>query len=141
MDFNRIHFFKKSDKKPVWHLIDAQGKVVGRLATEIANKLRGKDKAWFTPHADGGDYVVVINADKVVLTGDKMEDKIYDRHTGWLGHYKTLRAKEILKKDPTKILKLAVRGMLPKNKLNRAIFGKLKVYAGSEHPHGAQVGQ
>ncbi len=139
MDMNKIFLLKKEQAKPQWHVVDAEGKVLGRLATEIADKLRGKDKPYFTPHTDSGDYVVVINADKVMLTGNKWEGKIYDWHTGWMGGYKTTSAKDLMAKHPTEIVFLAVRGMLPKNKLNRQIIKKLKVYAGNEHPHKAQV--
>ena len=139
MDMNTAFFLKNEARKPRWKLIDAKGKTVGRLATQIADMLRGKDKPEFTPHTDTGDYVVVINADQVVFTGDKWHGKEYARYTGWMGGYKTMRAEEMLKKHPERILELAVRGMLPKNKLNRQIIKKLKIYAGAEHPHTAQV--
>lgn len=139
MDMNSAFFLKNEARKPRWKLIDAKGKTVGRLATQIADMLRGKDKAEYTPHTDTGDYVVVINADKVVFTGDKWDDKEYDRYTGWMGGYKVILAKDVLKKHPERILEHAVKGMLPKNKLNRQIIKKLKIYAGSEHPHKAQV--
>lgn len=140
MDFNRAFFLKKEDRKPRWIEIDAQGKVLGRMATEIADILRGKNKATFTPNQDGGDYVIVVNATKVKLTGNKLEGKIYDRYSGWIGGYKTMTAQEMMIKHPTKIVELAVKRMLPKNKLGRAMFKKLKVYASPEHPHKAQVG-
>lgn len=139
MDFNRAFFLKKEDRKPRWIEIDAQGKVLGRMATEIADILRGKNKATFTPNQDGGDYVIVVNATKVKLTGNKLEGKIYDRYSGWIGGYKTMTAQEMMIKHPTKIVELAVKRMLPKNKLGRAMFKKLKVYASAEHPHKAQV--
>jgi len=139
MDFNRTFFLKKEDKAPKWRLIDAEGKVLGRLATAIADTLRGKDKANYTPHTDGGDYVVVINADKVKLTGKKLTGKIYDRYTGWMGGYKTATAQEMLEKHPTHLLMHAVKGMLPKNKLSRDVIKKLKLYVGAEHPHKAQM--
>lgn len=139
MDMNTAFFLKNEARKPRWKLIDAKGKTVGRLATLIADMLRGKDKAQYTPHTDTGDYVVVINADQVVFTGNKWDDKIYDRYTGWMGGYKVVAAKDMLKKHPERILEAAVAGMLPKNKLNRQIIKKLKIYAGSEHPHKAQV--
>lgn len=139
MDMNRIFYLKKEDQKPKWHVIDASGKVLGRLATEVANMLRGKDKSYYTPHADAGDYVVIINADKIVLTGDKWEGKIYDWHTGWMGGYKVTTARDMLAKHPTHIVEHAIKGMLPKNKLNRELAKKLKVYAGDKHPHAAQV--
>jgi len=139
-DMNRSFVLKKEDHKPNWRLIDAEGQILGRLATKIADILRGKDRPTYTPHTDSGDYVVVINAEKIALTGNKMEDKIYDWYTGWMGGYKTATAKEMLVKHPTRIVELAVKRMLPKNKLNRKVFKKLKVYAGSEHPHKAQIG-
>jgi len=137
--FNKAFFKKKEDRDPQWILIDAEGKVLGRLATQIADTLRGKNKPEYTPHTDCGDYVVVINAEKIVMTGKKMTDKIYDRYTGWMGGYKTQTAKEVMEKHPTKLIELAVERMLPKNRLRKDIFKKLKVYAGSEHPHGAQL--
>jgi len=140
VDFNRTFNLRKEDCKPNWLVIDAEGEVLGRMATKIANILRGKNKPTYTPHVDSGDYVVVINADKVVLTGNKMEDKIYDRYTGWMGGYKVATAKEVMAKFPTKLVELAVKRMLPKNKLSRQVIKKLKIYAGPEHPHIAQVG-
>jgi len=140
-DFNKAFNLNKEDAKPKWRLIDAEGQILGRMATKIADILRGKDKPVYTPHTDCGDYVVVINADKVVLSGNKMEGKIYDRYTGWIGGYKEATAKEVMAKHPTRLVELAVKRMLPKNKLNRQIFKKLKIYAGSEHPHTAQLGK
>ncbi len=139
MNFNKAFFLKKEDRDPQWILIDAEGQVLGRLATRIADSLRGKNKPVYTPHTDCGDYVVVINADKIVMTGNKMRDKIYDRYTGWMGGYKEQTARELMEKKPTKLIELAVKRMLPKNRLSREIFKKLKVYAGNEHPHEAQV--
>ena len=138
MDMNKAFYLKNEAKDPKWRVIDAQGKILGRLATEIADMLRGKDKPYYTPHTDSGDYVVVINADKIELTGDKWEKKEYDRYTGWMGGYKITTAKEMLKKFPERIIEHAVKGMLPKNKLSRQIIKKLKVYAGNVHPHIAQ---
>lgn len=140
MDMNKTFFLRKEDRKPAWKLIDANGKILGRLATEIADTLRGKDKPSYTPHTDAGDYVVVINADKVKLTGDKLNLKKYDWYTGWMGGYKVRTAKEMLVKHPTHLVEHAVKGMLPDNKLAKEIIKKLKVYAGSEHPHKAQLG-
>lgn len=140
MDMNRTFFLRKEDRKPTWKLIDAEGKTLGRLATQIADMLRGKDKPHYTPHTDAGDYVVVINAEKVRLTGDKLKQKEYDRYTGWMGGYKVRTAEEMLEKHPTHLVEHAVKGMLPKNKLSREIIKKLKVYAGPEHPHVAQLG-
>jgi len=139
MDMNRAFFLKKEARKPEWIVIDATGQVLGRLATQIANRLRGKDKAYFTPHTDSGDYVVIINADKIVLTGNKWEDKTYDRYSGWIGGLKTLTARQLQEKRPDQIIELAVKRMLPKNILSRYILRKLRVYAGPEHPHFAQI--
>lgn len=141
MDMNRTFFLKKEERKPDWKLIDAEGKVLGRLATEIADTLRGKDKAHYTPHTDSGDYIVVINAEKIALTGDKWDGKIYDRYTGWIGGYKTRTARDIREKSPENLVIFAVRGMLPKNKLSSQIIKKLKVYAGDKHPHQAQLAE
>ncbi len=124
------------DKK--WYLVDAEGMVLGRLASEIARRLRGKHKAIFTPHNDTGDFVVVVNADKVRLTGRKLDQKLYYRYSGYIGGLKETVAKTLLAKKPTEMLKLAVRGMLPKNSLGRRQLKKLKIYAGGEHPHTAQ---
>lgn len=139
MDMNRSFCLRKEDATPGWRVIDAEGKVLGRLATQIADALRGKDKAFYTPHTDSGDYIVVINAEKVVLTGNKLEGKIYDRYSGWMGGYKVTSAKDMLAKKPEFLIEHAVKGMLPKNKLSDKIIKKLKVYAGSEHPHKAQL--
>lgn len=124
------------DKK--WYVVDAEGQVLGRLASEIARRLRGKHKAIFTPHNDTGDFIVVVNADKVRLTGRKMEQKVYYRYSGFIGGLKETVAKTLLAKKPTEMLKLAVRGMLPKNSLGRRQLKKLKIYTGGEHPHSAQ---
>ena len=121
-----------------WWVVDADGKVLGRLASEIAQVLRGKHKPMFTPHLDTGDYVVVVNADKVRLTGNKAENKAYFRHSGYMGGEKFVPFKEMLSKHPDRVIDLAVKGMLPKNNLGRLMRRKLKVYAGPEHPHEAQ---
>ncbi len=121
-----------------WYLIDAEGQVLGRLATEIASILRGKNKAEYTPHMDMGDFVVVVNADKVVLTGKKQEQKVYRRHTGYPGGLREVSYGRMMEKHPERVLEKAVRGMLPKNSLGRAMFRKLKVYAGPDHKHQAQ---
>ena len=121
-----------------WWVVDANGKVLGRLASEIAQVLRGKHKPMFTPHLDTGDYVVVVNADKVRLTGNKAENKAYFRHSGYMGGEKFVPFKEMLSKHPDRVIDLAVKGMLPKNNLGRLMRRKLKVYAGPEHPHEAQ---
>lgn len=121
-----------------WYVIDAEGKVLGRLATEVANILRGKNKPIYTPHVDTGDYVIVINADKVKLTGNKWDDKIHAYHTGYPGGRREVAYREIREKHPERVIEYAVKGMLPKSRLGRSMFTKLKVYAGSEHPHAAQ---
>ncbi len=129
---------KEHEIEKRWHLVDARDKVLGRLASEIATILRGKNKPIFTPHMDAGDYVVLINADKVILTGDKLEKKIYYRHSGYVGGLKKTTAKEMLQKKPENLIRLAVKGMLPKNSLGRRQLTKLKIYAGPDHPHQAQ---
>jgi large subunit ribosomal protein L13 len=121
-----------------WVLIDAENEVLGRLATKVAMFLRGKYKTNFTPHVDCGDYVIIINAEKIKLTGDKMTDKEYVRHTGYPGGQRFTSPRELLAKKPTAVVEKAIKGMLPKNRLGRELFGNLKVYAGSEHPHQAQ---
>ena len=124
--------------EPEWLLIDAKDKTLGRIATQIANLLRGKHKPIFTPHLDTGDFVVVINADKVHMTGAKLKDKYYYHHTGYPGGLKAIHAEKLLEEKPTEVLRMAVKRMLPKNALNRKSLLKLKLYAGSEHPHQAQ---
>ncbi len=124
-----------------WFVIDAEGKTLGRLATEIARRLRGKHKPVFTTHVDTGDYIVVINAEKIKVTGNKMQDKIYHHHTGYIGNLKSIPLAKLLEKHPERVIENAVKGMLPKNPLGRAMFKKLKVYAGAEHPHAAQQPQ
>jgi len=121
-----------------WHVVDAAGLTVGRLASEVAHILMGKHKPTYTPFLDTGDHVIVINASKVVLKGAKLDDKSYRHHTGWPGGLKEISARELMAKNPVRLVELAVKGMLPKTKLGRAMGGKLKVYAGAEHPHGAQ---
>lgn len=121
-----------------WHVIDASGWVLGRLASEVAVLLRGKHKPIFSPHLDTGDFVVIVNAERVVLTGKKLKDKLYYRHSGYPGGLKTTTAEQMMKSHPTRILEAAVRGMLPKTKLGDALFRKLKVYAGPTHPHASQ---
>jgi large subunit ribosomal protein L13 len=121
-----------------WYVVDAAGKTLGRLCTEIANRLRGKHKPEYTPHVDTGDYIVVVNAGKIVVTGNKTTDKLYQHHTGYPGGIKSLSFDKLLMKSPEMIIEKAVKGMMPKNKLSRAMLSKLKVYAGNEHPHSAQ---
>jgi len=121
-----------------WYVVDAEDKVLGRLASEIASRLRGKHKPTFSSFIDNGDFIVVTNAEKIRLTGNKLNDKKYYHHTGYVGGIKEINAKELLVKDPTSLITTAVKGMLPKNKLGRAQLKKLKVYAGKDHPHAAQ---
>lgn len=129
---------RKEDVQRDWYIVDAEGKTVGRLCTTIATMLRGKHKPNYTPHVDGGDYIVVINAEKVQFSGDKWRSKEYLRYSGYPGGLKRRTASEMLEKKPEAILEKAVKGMLPKNRLGRAVFKKLFVYVGSEHPHTAQ---
>jgi large subunit ribosomal protein L13 len=129
---------KKTDIDAKWWVVDADGQVLGRLASSIAARLRGKHNPLFTPHVDTGDAVIVINADKIVLTGNKWDQKNYYRHSGYIGGLKTVVAKKLLEDKPEDLVRSAVKGMLPKNRLGRAMFKKLKVYAGSDHPHEAQ---
>jgi large subunit ribosomal protein L13 len=129
---------KKEELDYRWYLVDAEGKVLGRLATKLADLLRGKNKPTFTPHVDTGDFVIIVNAEKVSLTGKKMKDKIYYRHTGYPGGIKEMSAEKLLAKKPTEMIRMAVKGMLPKNSLGRQMLRKLKIYAGSKHPHEAQ---
>ncbi|MDL1973693.1 MAG: 50S ribosomal protein L13 [Desulfobacteria bacterium] len=130
---------KNEDFDRKWYIVDATGHVLGRLASKIAFMLRGKHKPIFTPHVDTGDFIVVVNAAKIALTGNKWKDKIYYRHSGYMGGIKAINAKDLLKKRPEDLVRFAVRGMLPKNRLGRSIIKKLKIYAGSEHPHSAQT--
>ena len=129
---------KVGDRTKEWRLIDANGKVLGRLATEIANILRGKNLPVFSPHFDSGDFVVVVNAEKIRLTGNKLKDKIYYHHTGYPGGIKGISAEKLLEKKPEELVISAVKGMLPKNKLRSVFMKKLKVYSGADHPHQAQ---
>jgi large subunit ribosomal protein L13 len=129
---------KQSDIKEKWIIVDAKGAVLGRLASTIAARIRGKHNPLFTPHVDTGDWVVVVNADKIVLTGRKWEQKNYYRHSGYIGGLKTITARKLLEKRPEDLIRFAVRGMLPKNRLGRKLFKKLKVYSGDQHPHAAQ---
>ena len=129
---------KKDEIEHAWWIVDAEGQVLGRLATRLARILRGKHKPSFTPHLDVGDHVVVINADKVILTGKKADQKTYFRHSGYMGHEKHIPFRRMMERYPERVIELAVRGMLPKNTLGRHMRRKLKVYAGSEHPHQGQ---
>jgi large subunit ribosomal protein L13 len=134
----RTFMAKREDAQRDWYLVDAQNKVLGRLASELAKILRGKNKPTYTPHADTGDFVVVVNAEKVSLTGNKWKQKVYYRHSGYPGGIKSIAADALKAKRPEDLIRFAVKGMLPKNRLGRKLFKKLKVYAGSEHPHQAQ---
>lgn len=129
---------KTSDNNQKWYLVDAEGEVLGRLASRIASRLRGKHNPLYTPHADMGDTIVVINADKIVLTGKKMEKKIYYRHSGYIGGLKEISAGKLLEKKPESLIRYAVKGMLPKNRLGSKLYTKLKVYSGKTHPHTSQ---
>ena len=135
---NVTHSVKASEIERKWYVIDADGKVLGRLASEVAKLLKGKHKPTYTTNLDVGDYVVVVNTDKMILTGNKMENKIYRRHTGYIGNMKELQAKDMMAKDSANVLMLAVKGMLPKNSLGRKMLTKLKVYRGAEHEQQAQ---
>lgn len=134
----KTYVAKEHEIEKKWYLVDAKDMILGRLASQIAVRLRGKHKPIFTPHADTGDFVVVINADQVALTGNKWDKKMYYRHTGYLGGLKQISARKLLEKKPDQVLYMAVKRMLPKNSLGRRQLKKLKIYAGSEHPHEAQ---
>ncbi len=134
----KTYMAKKDEIDRKWYMIDAEGMVLGKLAVKAADILRGKTKPTFTPHVDTGDFLVVINADKVQLTGRKLEGKIYYHHTGYIGGIRAETAKHRMERKPELVIEAAVKGMLPKNSLGRSIFKKLKVYPGSAHPHGAQ---
>lgn len=129
---------KPAEVKRDWYVVDAEGKTLGRLATEIARRLRGKHKAEYTPHVDTGDYIVVVNAEKVAVTGNKRSDKMYHRHTGYIGNLKSISFDKLNASKPEQIIQIAVKGMMPKGPLGRAMLKKLKIYAGSEHNHTAQ---
>ncbi len=134
----KTYFATDENVEHKWYLVDASDKILGRLATQIAKYLRGKHKPEYTPHADAGDYIVVVNASQIKVTGNKALEKRYYRHSGYPGGLKETTFEKLKDKDPTKIIELAVKGMLPKNPLGRAMLRKLKVYAGAEHPHSAQ---
>lgn len=134
----KTYFANSENTEQKWYVVDASGKVLGRLATQIAKVLRGKNKPEFTPHADAGDHVIVVNAAQIKVTGKKESDKVYYSHSGYPGGIKEITFDKMMQKDPTRILEIAVKGMMPKNPLGRAMLRKLKVYAGAEHPHVAQ---
>mgnify|MGYP006286310027 FL=1 len=129
---------KPHEVRREWLLVDAAGKNLGRLSSEIAKRLRGKHKPEFTPHVDTGDYIVVINAEKIAVTGRKMSEKMYHHHTGYIGNLKSISLEEQLDKHPERVIQASVKGMLPKNPLGRSMLRKLKIYAGDQHPHAAQ---
>ena len=129
---------KPAEVERDWYVVDADGKTLGRLATEVARRLRGKHKVTYTPHVDTGDYIVVVNAEKIAVTGNKLQQKTYHHHTGYIGNLKSITLDKLLDKKPELVIEKAVKGMLPKGPLGRDMFGKLKVYAGAEHPHAAQ---
>jgi len=129
---------KKDEVQRKWYLVDAEDKILGRLASEIAVRLRGKHKPIYTPHVDTGDYIVVINADKVRMTGRKLKQKVYYRHSGYPGGLKSITAEKLQQKRPEELVRLVVKGMLPKNSLGRDMIKKMKIYAGEKHPHQAQ---
>ena len=137
LSYKTVSANKKTVNKQ-WVVVDAEGEILGRLSTKIAMIIRGKTKPDFTPNVDCGDNVIVINADKVKLTGNKLSDKVYVRYTGYPGGQRFISPKELMAKHPTRVIEKAVRGMLPKNRLGKALFGNLHVYAGDEHPHAAQ---
>lgn len=130
---------RKEDAKHEWKVADANGQVLGRFATQVASVLKGKHKPTFTPHIDGGDFVIVLNADKVVLTSDKMDKKMYYQFTGYRGHLREATAKHMVQNEPEEMIRLAVWGMLPKGPLGREMISKLKIYRGAQHPHQAQM--
>ena len=132
---------KPAEVKRDWYVIDAEGKALGRLATEVARRLRGKHKPEYTPHVDAGDYIIVVNADKVAVSGNKAKDKMYYKHTGYIGNMKSFSFEKMQERAPGRVVEMAVKGMLPKGPLGRAMYRKLKVYAGAEHNHHAQQPQ
>lgn len=137
----RTYVAKPETVQHNWCLIDAEGKILGRLATEIARRLRGKHKPEYTPHVDTGDYIIVLNADKVTVSGKKASDKIYYHHTGYPGGIRSISFEKMIERSPERPIELAVKGMLPKGPLGRQMYRKLKVYVGTEHPHAAQQPQ
>jgi large subunit ribosomal protein L13 len=135
----KTYSLKAGEIEKAWHVVDADGETLGRLSTRVAALLMGKHKPTYSPHLDMGDFVIIVNADKVRLTGNKVEDKIYYRHTGYMGGLKETTLGEMLQRRPERVLELAVRGMLPRTKMGRHLLGHMKVYAGPQHPHEAQV--
>ncbi len=129
---------KPAEIRRDWYVVDASGQTLGRLATELARRLRGKHKPSFTPHVDTGDYLIVVNAEKIRVTGNKLKDKMYHHHTGYIGNLKSESLEQLLERAPDRVIRTAVKGMLPKNSLGRKMLGKLKIYSGPEHDHAAQ---
>jgi large subunit ribosomal protein L13 len=138
LNIQKTTMVSKEDVDAKWFVVDAEDAILGRLATKVASVLRGKHKPTYTPHADTGDFVIVVNAEKIKLTGKKMTDKVYYHHTGYMGGLKATTPEKLLEKHPERIIEFAVRGMLPKTRLGDRLYTKLKVYAGPEHPHKAQ---
>ena len=138
MGFRKTFSAKNETVRRDWYVVNAEGRTLGRLATEIAARLKGKHKAEYTPHVDTGDYIVVVNADKIRVTGNKAKNKMYYRHTGFPGGIREMSFNKMIDHKPERVIELAVKGMLPRNPLGRAMLSKLKVYAGTEHPHAAQ---
>jgi large subunit ribosomal protein L13 len=132
---------KPAEVRRDWYVVDATGKTLGRLASQIAHRLRGKHKAEYTPHVDTGDYIIVVNAEKIRVTGNKLRDKVYYRHTGYIGNLKSINLEKLLQKAPERVIETAVKGMMPRNSLGRAMYKKLRVYAGPKHHHQAQQPQ
>jgi large subunit ribosomal protein L13 len=132
---------KPAEVRRDWYVVDATGKTLGRLASQIAHRLRGKHKAEYTPHVDTGDYIIVVNAEKIRVTGNKLRDKMYCRHTGYIGNLKSINLEKLLQKAPERVIETAVKGMMPRNPLGRTMYKKLRVYAGPEHHHQAQQPQ
>jgi len=141
MKRNKTYLAKPSEVKPIWRVIDAEGQTLGRLAARISRTLQGKDKPTYTPHVLTGDYVVVVNAAKVKATGNKLDQKMYYRHSGYVGNLKTMSLRQLMEKHPERVIQLAVKGMLPTNKLGRQMLRRLKVYAGESHKHQLQVAE
>lgn len=134
----KTEFAKKETVQRKWYVVDAQDRVLGRVAVEVARRLRGKHKPEYSPHVDTGDYIIIVNADKIRLTGRKLDNKVYYRHSGYPGGLKSMTARQMLQRRPERLLEIAIKGMLPKNRLGRRMYKKLKVYATPEHPHTAQ---
>jgi len=141
MNRTKTYSLKAKDIDKAWHVIDATGQTLGRLSTRVAGLLMGKHKPTFSPHLDMGDFVIIVNAERVRVTGKKLDDKIYYRHTGYIGGLKETTLSDMLGRNPRRVIELSVRGMLPRNRLSRKLLGHLKVYAGPEHPHEAQVNE